>query len=665
MSAALSFTLLLAIAGQTDTATDTPPFTDAQLDYLERLREEIREETAGGAAAAPAAGPSTPSSLELKGEAYFKWLYRNDTTQGCVTYGNPHPSGDNYSGNNGACPEFALTLIGRPIPKVEGGFRLQSRFGQDFADWFENGDRRARPDASGESLGQNHSAPLQLRGIYVRISDPLPGIDWFLVGSSDLSYWDAWTVGKVRFIDRFNAKGLFLKTGIPDVVDFLVARIAMPKLFGTANYSVLEEPLLVNPFWSRDAVYAAQLATSRALIPSLAITLNGALLLDEEADRGDPDAPGSTNTRDPQDGVTAAAARFAGANGSLTVELLGSDAVRAKAVVALSHNNPDPEYVTNLAAGGLGFTNVVNDSVTDVAGTLRVELPDLIGEGFGLSFEYFNIGANFNAVMGSRREDDVLLTDGLLDGGELPTLNLANELIDFNDVFYESIIGWHGGTAVADHQGNLVDLKAEATFITYNTNLQDRDMNLYPGFGGFDGYTDTYLFTYANTNDRGRDPRRVYQRDQDRQTLIFALGGALKPDLWRGAKIEASAKLILDTDGRAEEIAEDDYSGRILVTRLLVGAQPLDELTVIAGLGLDHWDEQARSGTFAGGQPAFDDYQTLLLRPYVEFGYSIGPVSARYHLEAVHKTVDLFPSEAQSFQVGWVVRSIGWLSAQF
>ncbi len=71
----------------------------------------------------------------------------------------------------------------------------------------------------------------------------------------------------------------------------------------------------------------------------------------------------------------------------------------------------------------------------------------------GLSFkaEYFNIGADYNANFGARREADVLLTDGIIgggfiNGGQLPTLNVANEFVDFDEPWYESIIGWHGAT---------------------------------------------------------------------------------------------------------------------------------------------------------------------------------------------------------------------------
>jgi hypothetical protein len=499
----------------------------------------------------------------------------------------------------------------------------------------------------------------------VRIAQPLPYLDWFLAGSSDLSYWDPWTVGKVRFIDRFNAKGLFLKTGVPGVVDVLLARIAMAKLFGTANYNDIEEPLLSNPFWANDAVYALQIATPKSAIDGVSIVLNGALSEDDEANADDPDAPGSTNTQDKPDQVTAVDSRFMGANASLTIDVTRWKWLHVKGVVAASYNNPNPRYVTNLSKGGLGFSNIVYDKVADGAGTLRVELPDLLGEGRTLKLEYFNIGANFNAIAGARREDDVLLTDGFLDGGQLPTLNLANELIDFSDVFYESCVGWNGATAVLEQVGDQIDFAAEGTLIEYNTDRQGRDMDIYPGFGGFTGMTDTDLFSYANTNDRGRDPRAVYARDQARRTIIVMGKVALKPDWWAGSRVDLKAKLILDHDLRNTSDPNDDYDGKIFRSRFSIGGQPLPELGFNLGVGFERWLEDGRSGSYAGGVTKFQSYATTKIRPFLEFKYSLGALSAQYHIEALKKIVDISPDETQSFSTGLIWRSIGSLSAQF
>ena len=478
------------------------------------------------------------------------------------------------------------------------------------------------------------------------------------------TFGTAWTLGRARFIDRFNGKGLFLKATPAGVVEVLVARVAMSKLFGTANYSSLEEDLVTNPFWSRDAVYAARVSTPKGLIEGFEITLNAAVSLDETADVRDPDAPGSTNTRDPSDEVTATAARFFGASASLTVDVDRWTLFKAKGVVALSHNDPNLEYVTNLALGGLGFSNIVYDRVTDAATVVRLEAPDVLGEGRSIKAEYFNIGANFNAIAGARREDDVLLTDGFVNGGELPTLNVANELIDFSDDFYESAVGWHGGTLVLEQEGSLIDVSLEGTLIEYNTDAQGRDMNVFPGFGGFTGYTDTDLFSYGNTNDRGRDPRHTYARDQARRTVLFVAKAGLSPDLWPGAQLDVSTKVILDSDLRDETTELDDYSGTIFVSRASVAATPLESLELSAGLGLDYWQEDGRSGTYAGLEPVFADYQTTKLRPFLTVKYALGPVSARYHIEAIKKTIRASDIELDS-ETALIWRSVGWLSAQF
>jgi hypothetical protein len=293
-----------------------------------------------------------------------------------------------------------------------------------------------------------------------------------------------------------------------------------------------------------------------------------------------------------------------------------------------------------------------------------LDFPDLLGSGRALHFEYFNIGADFNAVAGARREEDVLLTDGFHDGGQLPTLNLANELIDFNDKFYETIIGWHGATALLEQEGDLIDFGLEATYIQYNTDLQDRNMDIYPGFGGFTGYTDTDLFSYANTNDRGRDPRTVYARDQARHTLIFMGRTALKPTWWTGARVDLKAKLISDSDLRDETTEEDDYQGTIFIFNASVGAQLFDELSSSVGIRFDRWIEDGRSGTYAGGVANFLDYRTTKVKPFIDFRYSLGSISAGYHLEVVKKDVET-GDPSQDLTTGLIWRSVGFMSGQF
>ena len=108
-------------------AAVSPALSEAQ-------RAEIEAIVAGRLAALPP--PQLPQmKLEWKGDGYTKFIFRNNQSNGCVTWGNPHPLGDNFAGENGICSELGLTLIGRVSRLVEVQARIQSRFGQQWADF--------------------------------------------------------------------------------------------------------------------------------------------------------------------------------------------------------------------------------------------------------------------------------------------------------------------------------------------------------------------------------------------------------------------------------------------------------------------------------------------------------------------------------------------------
>ena len=113
----------------------------------------------------------------------------------------------------------------------------------------------------------------------------------------------------------------------------------------------------------------------------------------------------------------------------------------------------NPNYATNLVRNGQGFSPVLFTDRRErqprrrrpgSAATVRAELSDPFEIGLSLKFEYFNIGSEYNAIMGARREADVLLTDGIITGGftrggQLPTLNVANEFQDWDEPWYETV----------------------------------------------------------------------------------------------------------------------------------------------------------------------------------------------------------------------------------
>ncbi len=704
-----------APASQTSPAGDLAqaPFTEAQRRFLRQWGEAFKAKVLQQAR--EQAQPPR-ASLKLNADTYTKILYQNDQSQGSVTYGTPHPRGDNFSGNNGFASEFSLHVEGQVSEMVQAGARLKSRFHRQWADFYENGDLAvdssglpAGADATGESLGMNHAGYIQLRGVFLHLSPPTPYVKGLHVGSSDLGMFNAWTIGRVRFIDRDNANGLFLDGALWSL-SYTLARVTLPKLYASAGWnSGIDDPVVQNPFWTRDAAYALKLEQQPA--DWLSWTLVTSYLLDEEADLNDPDSLGSTNLYDTKDGVVATLPRYQNVNSTLELGL-AKRSVDANLLAAFSYSAPDLDYVFNSVDGNQGVSPIPMKEALGYAVKARVDLVDPFGVGLDIHLEYFNIGADWVATFGARREQDVLLTDGFLDG-QLPTINLANEFIDFRDPFYESIVGWHGATIVPALRRGAFDAKAEFTFLEYNTDMQDRCVGstmaneagnpiasvacprrpassgssierpygVYPTFLYSDGMTDTDFFSYANTTDRGpysddcrqadrgRDPRSVYRQNQARRTLIGVLQAGHRFDVGRGLRWEVKLKYILDTDQRDQDVLEDDYRGHLIFARTRLTAPLTERLEASLGAKLDWWDEAHRSGAIVGGQADYPDYRTLKANTFIDLNYKLGGAVLSGYLEYLNKDMKVSregvedPTKSRTWS--HVVRAIGSVWAPF
>ena len=644
--------------GDADDAED-PPLTDAQRAYVEQLIEQRIQ-------AVPP--PQLPEmKLSWKGDVYTKFMFRNNQSNGCVTWGNPHPLGDNFAGENGICSELGLTVQGKVSRLVEVQARVQSRYGQEWADWWENGDLHSELDTTGESLGMNHASYLQLRGVYVRLSPPIPTVRYIHVGSSDLSQYNAFTVGKVRFIDRFNANGVFINGDLWGFAGYELARVALPKLWASANWNTgIDDPLLGNPFWTRDASYVGKLEASPFDIVELrAIT---SVLLDEEADTDDPDALGSDNPIDARDGVVQTNMRYTNVNATLEAEALPLDFLGLTALGGYSYSRPDARYVFNGVTGSQGMAPTPMKEAHGYAMTARGELFDPLDIGLELKLEYFNIGEDWVATMGARRETDVLLTDGFV-GGQVATLNSANEFMDFTEEFYETVIGWHGATLLLLWSWEDLITSLEGTFIEYNTDGQDRDVDsVYPDFLHTDGMTDVDHYNFANTNDRGRDPRSVYHRNQARRTVITALKSAYELDLLGGVTLSGKAKYIYDSDQRDQDLAPDpsadDYLGHLMTGALGVQGVLTEHLTLGVGYQLDYWLEDRRSGDVIAGAADYADYTTLKHKAFVQAYYLFEGLSFAYRIEWLDKDVSTSKPELD-YRLRNIIRSVGSVSVAF
>lgn len=671
--------LALAFAAQTDPPPPAPlegpdkkPVIDdalrAELDAM--IEAKVNAKVEERLASLPSSSPAPdvpPASITFKGDFFTKLLLRNNTSGGCVSYGNPAPEGDNFSGDNGLCSELGLTVIGRVSDRVEAGARIQSRFGATWTEWYENGDLADSPDGSGESLGQNHAAYLQLRGVYLRIAPPIPTVRSVHIGATDLGMFNAWTIGKARFTERDNGRGAFVQGDFGDTLGYTLGVVSLPKLFAGPGYTTgIADPLIENPFFQRDAALAYKLTSTFDVVELEQIT---SVVLDEEADLDDPDAVGSTNAIDPRDGAVVTNLRYTNVNATLQAKSNAIDWLGITALAGYSYSTTNEALVFNSVSGAQGFTPVPMGEHHGYAGVVRVDIIDPGALDLDLQLEYFNIGRDWVSVFGARREVDLLLTDGFMEG-QVATLNVANEFQDFTEPFYEPIIGWHGGTALATWSPGALEVAAEATFIEYNTDTGEGRLDTdktYPDFLSTDGMTDTDLFTFANTNDRGRDPRSVYHEHQNRRTGIGMVKAAYTLDVLKGVTVRAKSKFIYDSDLRnpSPDIGDDDnYTGLLSFNKASIEAPLTDEFSAAVGYGFDWWNEEHRSGEVIAGNANYPNYVTIKNKVFTDLRYAFGGASFWLHLEYLNK--DLDASDDRLDQRGLnVLRAIGMVSASF
>jgi hypothetical protein len=593
-------------------------------------------------------------NFDLGGKIYTKYMYQNDNTQGCLSMSNPFWV-DNIVGHNGACTEFELTVNARIGQKVTAYVRVQSRWGMMWQDWWENGDLKPGvQDTSGESLGMNHAAYIKLRAAYLRFAPPIPTVRWITIGSTDYSMWNEWTIGKARYIDRENGSGLFVEgDALPrKQLSYAFGAFALPKLWAGPGWQTgLKDSDPLAYLYGTDWAFAGKLESR----PIDDLRLKGILTWaqDWEADRYSPMLTGPPDASRGADHSVGLSTRFRGINGTLEATYTPSalDSLSVSGLLAGSSNYVNPAYATNLVRNGQGFSPVVfkqnaaGESVASnaLAGKVLVELFDPFKLGLSFKAEYFNIGSEYNAIMGARREADVLLTDGIITGGftrggQLPTLNIANEFQDWDEPWYESCIGWHGGTGVVEYVQGALKANAEFSFIGYNTNMQNRDVvNQYPNFLYTNGFTNTTTFTadadYANVYDRGKDPRSVYAQYQDRRTMLAVLNLQYLLSFLPGGVLNAKLKYVNDFDGRMDTKTTDDYLGNAFLAFAQVSVQPVNELKTFLGYEFTLWDEGNRNGSQEAG---FYGVNTQRHTVRAGLSYAFGGVLLAWTLEYLH-----------------------------
>lgn len=518
------------------------------------------------AAAALAAVPvfaADGQTLLITGEDYTKWLWGNQHTDGSV-YNFTTVPGEGY-GDNGQGTEIDLYLFSKPARNVEVQGRLQSRFNQN--QWTNYGGFGGRNPAlenppNGDCIGGDcgefdprSNEYIKMRGLTARYTPGFKFLDAVTIGSTDLGMFDAFTIGKIRYIDRDNAKAVLAQGSLfGRKLGYDLIRVSLPRLFAGPNFST-------GNYTGQDSDYGLQLKF--APTPLFDSVLVWERARDLEVDTFDRNFD---NGRDVAD-------RFKNDVYGLRFGIHPGAKVDFRGTYYHSEAQSDPRFGAPASFFGIsGFSPVPAGKLDDPAWKANVDLNDPFGVGLSFNLEYFNIGAQYVSILAARREDDVLLTEGhdstwvfpgpdnsafgvfpgnptrIGYGGwqgnaqQVATISVDNEFTDFEEPMAETVIGWKGFTVDPTWSIGDLSLTAEYSKIDYNTNWQawgdpTRAIldSIYPNHE-----SDAGIGSYRN----------AYAPFQDKSTDIYLIKGKYLLNVAKGVDVFGKIKYIDETDKR-------------------------------------------------------------------------------------------------------------------
>jgi hypothetical protein len=381
---------------------------------------------------------------------------------------------------------------------------------------------------------------MKLRGAYINLT---PGYDWLdqaLLGSSDWGMFDPFTVGKMRYIDRDNFNGIYLRGPMPaNGSSYEVAWISLAQYLGP-NFST-------GDLQKNDGTTIAQFK-----LPAVGTRFAASVQQTEDHERKGDD----TNTFDGQDTVL----RFKNQVASLRAEGSPVDGLDLRGAYYYSwyYVNTTPATWSNLLGN-----DYEDDAYVLTADWSRTPLP-----GFGIAYQHFNIGAGYVSALGARRESDVLLTEGSESawfgwgdpkyiGGiandmlQVPVTIRDNDFADFDETGAESAIGAKGNTLLLKYEVADTPMSLELTRVDYNQNWQN--------WGGNEDVFHVIDWAGATGPNFKEDTDRLTDIFVFKVSHVFPVVGGLETGFkWKRVDDEDKASHLTSTDNRHTE--DDGYS---------------------------------------------------------------------------------------------------------
>ena len=545
-----------------------------------------------GAPAVAAASGTTDTPIgqfQWFGQIYMKFLDGNRYTQGGL-YNAAETTPSQGGGDQGQGTELQLQFNDQVSKQVEIGGAIYSRFNRNY--WANYGGFGigpvGTPSSEQDPLSNQY---LKLRGAWVHIT---PGYEWMdsaTLGTNDWGMFDAFTAGKIRYIDRYNSAGILLQgSGLGKTLRWDLARISLSDLYQGPQFTT-------TPLFANAAAYVFQAKYAPRSDFNATFIYDHMLNKDRTANDTTFLQGQAVHTRY-KDVVWAGKAQYTG------LGFLDISGAYYKSQFQIDPGVCDMDPNGNCRYSPTPMANTDGQSYY-----LNLDWNRTGIDGLTVAGQLFFIGADYVSVTAARREQDVLLTGGQEGTWQwgMPDMNCVytqplvqiapgsaprcgnpannaaangagyggwdgemqqvvsgmadNDFTDFDEPVAYSVLGWKGFTIVPKYKWRDWQFSAEYSNIGFDNNWQacgqttnglpDRSKCIYPRMEG------------THEWGLGGDYRSPYAPYQDRKMWIWAAKLNYTFDIGKGIEWMLRYKHIEDRDYRATSVASlnDAYNG--------------------------------------------------------------------------------------------------------
>ena len=435
------------------------------------------------------------AKIDLKGTIYNQFRWTDGTAMMGAHTENPwNGSRSDYTKGNFMRSEVEFEVNATISKYVKAYLRVKTIWDGD-----DGNSSVEANSAAWETYWDANTGWFKLRGFRIDLMPDLSFVDQIQLGTPMGLGFSKWFMADRRYIDRDNAKGIYIK-GNAGKAKWNLVRLWQANWQGW-NWGT-------GDFHAEDGTWAANI--NGDIMEGHHIALDGFWFADTEFDPTDPENPNYSVGNDDPNGMMETKEMYQNIGFGLSGKWDVSDAVNIDYNVMYTGSIVDDSLDVdddNIIDGYGGWEPVPQYAkVWAPSGVLTVSGTDPFEVGFSPRFQFFYINHNYTSFWGSRREDDMLLIEGGIDAirntyGERLGLNAFmwdsdqnavrhelrdNESLRLGEDLVESPVGYWGATLDLKQDMDLMTIKGQFNYLGRTDNTggdTDEEDDLYDGSG--------------------------------------------------------------------------------------------------------------------------------------------------------------------------------------